>query len=468
MKKLLVVLLSLGLIVAFSAPASAVDAKFSGGYYVVGVYDNNPQLVDKDGYSRAAFFQRLRLQGEFVVAEGLSMTARFDALEKQWGNTDYRSWTTADQDKTNSRVYSSSGSVAATGEKNATMKGKNIQENLELERGFITAKTGIGQFDVGYQIADKWGTNFGDSECTRPRIKFTTKVGPMTLLAVYEKIFEADSSSVVNLTTKVPTYAGKVDVDADNYFLAGIYGFKGGEAGLLFKYVYDARPRVTAVPYKTKVMALVPYFKTTIGPVYLEGEMSYAFGKAAEMEIAGVQDVDMKGYNAYLMAKMTMGPAYFGGQIAWVSGDDKQDATKNTTGPDGGYDYKPTLILNNVDYGTWIPNGADSSNYYKNDSKGFFLYNVFGGFNPTPKWNIEAGISVVAYDKKAVTKTTELVSDKIGTELDITATYKIFDNLTYMVGAGYIITGDAWKGTSATNPEVGNNYMLLNKLTLNF
>ena len=94
MKKLLVVLLSLGLIVAFSTAASAVDVKFSGGYYVVGVYENNPELI-KGGYSRAAFFQRIRVQMEFVVAEGLSMTGRFDALEKQWGQSDSRSMVAA-------------------------------------------------------------------------------------------------------------------------------------------------------------------------------------------------------------------------------------------------------------------------------------------------------------------------------------------------------------------------------------
>jgi len=446
MKKLLVVLLSLGLIVAFSTAASAVDVKFSGGYYVVGVYDNNPQLLDQSSYSRAAFFQRARVQTVFQVAEGLSMTVRFDALEKQWGQTDYRSITAADQDKTNSRQY-----VAGNG--------KNIQENLELERGFITFNTAVGQFNVGYQAADQWGTVFGDSECTRPRVKFVTKAGPMTILAVYEKIFEADSSIVTG-------YKGKVDADADNYFLAGIFNFKGGEAGLLYKYVADSRPRVTA-NYKTKVMGLAPYFKATFGPVYLEGEATYAWGKAAEFD-NGAADIDKDGWNAYMKAKVSMGPAYFGGQIGWVQGDDFANATKSKTGPDGGYDWKPTLILNNVDYGTWIPGGKDSSNPYKNDARGFFLYNVFGGFNPTPKLNLEASISVASYDKKIDPATkVEMVSDKLGTEIDMTATYKIFDNLSYMVGAGYIIAGDAWKGTNP-NAEVGNNYMLLNKLTLSF
>ena len=43
MKKFLVVLLSLGLIVAFGATASAADVKFSGSYYVVGCVCGQPR-----------------------------------------------------------------------------------------------------------------------------------------------------------------------------------------------------------------------------------------------------------------------------------------------------------------------------------------------------------------------------------------------------------------------------------------
>jgi len=466
MKKLLVVLLSLGLIVAFGATASAVDVKFSGGYYVVGVYDNNPELRnDSTRYSRAAFFQRTRVQTEFVVAEGLSLTTRFDAMEKQWGNTDSRSMVAADTDKTNSRPYSSF--TATTG----NIAGKNLQENLEFERGFITFKTALAQFDVGYQIAGKWGTDFGDSEYTRPRIKMTTQAGPFTLLAIYEKIFEVDSSSV---GYPAYTYRGKTDADWDMYAVGGIYSFKGGQVGLLYQYVVASYGRVGPAQSKLAGMGFVPYFKATVGPVYLEGEATYITGKM-KYDAIGVADTDIESFNAYLKARMNMGPAYFGGQIGWVMGDGDGTATKmkNFSGfSDAGYDWKPTLILNNVDYNTWIPGGADSSNPYHNDPKGFFLYNVFAGFNPTPKLNIEAAVSVASYDSKkywnaARTSQTEIVSKKIGTEVDITATYKIFDNLTYMVGAGYIFTGDAWKGTDAAR-EVGNNYMLLNKLTLSF
>ena len=64
-------------------------------------------------------------------------------------------------------------------------------------------------------------------------------------------------------------------------------------------------------------------------------------------------------------------------------------------------------------------------------------------------------------------KPANYVSDKYGYEADVTATYKIYDNLSYMLGAGYLWTGDYFKGTSDAN-QVGNDYILLNQLTLNF
>jgi hypothetical protein len=36
-----------------------------------------------------------------------------------------------------------------------------------------------------------------------------------------------------------------------------------------------------------------------------------------------------------------------------------------------------------------------------------------------------------------------------------------------MVAAGYLFTGDYFKGTSSAN-KVGNDYLVMNQLTLNF
>ena len=435
MKKFLIVLLSLGLIAAFGMTASAADVKFGGSYYVVGFYDNNDRLQDTGkAYSRAAFYQRVRLEPVFQIAEGLTFTARMDALEKQWGNTNWKSTTVVDGDTTSSR-------------KNPGGTSK-IQENFEFERGYVTFKTAIGQFQIGYQAAGTWGTVFADSGTTRPRILYITAAGPVTILALYEKVFEADTSTVTG-------YAGKADADDDFQALAGIYGFKGGSAGLLWYHLRYANTRVSG--YRTTLNVLAPYVKAQFGPVYVESEALYTFGKNVEMDSGG-GDIDRSGWAAYLMAKTNLGPAYVGAQVGWSAGDDGSDPTKNKSGYGGGADWNPALILMNNDLNTWKAGGVNTANSGKAN---FLLYNVFGGFNPTPKLNLQLALTIAEADK------TTYVSKKMGTELDVTATYKIYDNLSYMVGAGYLWTGDYFKGTNSAN-VIGNDYVLLNKLSLSF
>jgi hypothetical protein len=61
----------------------------------------------------------------------------------------------------------------------------------------------------------------------------------------------------------------------------------------------------------------------------------------------------------------------------------------------------------------------------------------------------------------------EYVSDEYGSEFDLIASYKIFDNLTYSLGFGYFWTGDYYKGTSASN-KVDDNYVVMHSLSLTF
>jgi hypothetical protein len=444
MKKFLVVLLSLGLIVAFGMTASAADVKFSGQYYVVGTYENNRTLNDTDStYSRASMWTRTRVRTDFQIAEGLSFTTRFDAFERQWGSVNRSSSTSEDK--------SNSGKINNTS--------VTLQENIEMEYGYVTFKTAIGLFEIGYQAADEWGTIFADTPGSRPRAKFTTVFGPVTLLAIFEKVYESDSTPYVNGAR------GLTDADGDNYMLAGVFTFKGGNAGLLYKYTNLAMNRPTA-NVRTQVHALLPYFKATIGPVYMEGEVVYLTGKSAKYEAPStLADVDKDGLGAYIMAKVTLGPAYVGGQIGYSSGD-PNDTTKDKSGPISTTSWVPTLFFANANMKSWVygseygpVNGAS----YSCNKQNLLLYNVFGGFNPTAKLNIETAFSYLTADKKP----NAYVSDKYGMELDLKATYKIYDNLTYMVGAGYFWTGDYFKGTSDNN-KTGNDYVVLNQLTLNF
>ena len=451
MKKLLVVLLSLGLIVAFSTAASAADVKFSGQYYLGGMYESNPMLTPDDvadgrsHYSHAFFYTRTRFQPVFQIAEGLTFTTRFDTLEKQWGNTN---WQGGVAEHTNSRRNPG-----------GTQK---IQESIEFERAYVTFDTAIGQFQVGYQNIDAWGTNFGDYNNSGPAIQYATKVGPLTLALIYEKPYENDTTSTVLPAQQV----NAVDADNDTYAIAGIYKGKGIEAGLLYKdYALNSNK---PSGWKTQRNLLSPYMKATFGPVYIEGELQYWFGKTAEYEapLAGTADKDLQAYGAYLKAMMNVGPAYFGALFAYLSGDDKSDPTKDTANPGGhGSSFVHSLIMMNEPTATWSNSGSTAALLY--GASNMIVYNAFGGFNPTPKWNVEANLTYATVDKKALTATTEADSNKLGTEFDLTATYKIYDNLSYMVGAGYLMTGDWFKGASP-NKEIDNDYILKNQLTLSF
>lgn len=57
--------------------------------------------------------------------------------------------------------------------------------------------------------------------------------------------------------------------------------------------------------------------------------------------------------------------------------------------------------------------------------------------------------------------------DNYGAEFDLTATYKIYNNLSYMIGFGYWWVGDYFKGTSTGN-ETDDDYIVMHKLTLAF
>jgi hypothetical protein len=421
MKKLFAVLLALGLIAAFAATASAVDVKFSGSYYVVGVYDDNSSLRE-DSYSRAYLFQRIRIQPVFQIAEGLTFTARMDALEQNW------------------QTYNK----AAAG-------------NFDWERGYVTFKTGIGQFDVGYMSGGAWGTLWADNEGTRARVKLTTKAGPLLLVAIFEKNAEGNKARTYPPTDNAN--AMKTDADFTAYYLAPLYPFKGGIAGILYGFI-DVNSYRPVYNFKITKHILYPYFKATFGPLYVEAELNYIFGKQ-DFEPAAAQDIDYEGWGAYVMAKTNMGPATVGAQIGWSKGDvDSTDDTDHT-GPGKGADWNPALILMNDDLATWSGGDLNTSES-ANSAKGLLLLNVFANYKVTPKMSMGAALTYAKADKVPAGW------DKTrGTEIDVTATYKLYDNLSYMVGAGYLWAGDYYK-SGVDSAKVDNDYILMNQLTLTF
>ena len=84
------------------------------------------------------------------------------------------------------------------------------------------------------------------------------------------------------------------------------------------------------------------------------------------------------------------------------------------------------------------------------------------GVKPTPQLDIYATISYATLDKKGLTT----IGSDYGWEVDLVGTYKLTNNLTYMIGGAYWFVGDYYKGTPQA--DVNNDFLLINKLTLTF
>ncbi len=467
MKRFWLVLLSLGLVMAFSASAFAVDVKVSGSYFAAGVYLDQNNLNEEGtataGQSTAFYFQRLRVGTELIVSPGLSLITRFDAMERVWGasRTNTQTFTSATVNADGTITTTSSPAMQAN---SAGTVAEN--ENIAWDYAYVKYDSPIGTFQVGAQPGGTFGLTFANSEEPRYRIKYISPdYKGFKWTATIEKNKENDYYINDASTT--------TDEDTDTYYLTGDYKAKNWAVGLLYGYTTQSEFRVVPntvygpdATYKAQYHTFNPYFTAAFGPVVLQGEVKWVVG-TLDPEAVGVDDLDINSFGAYLDAVATFGPVYVGGTFAYAQGDvNDDDKIKNVV--NGGMDWSPTLIMWNEDRARWIGNVRSASSTtasgggFDSTFANAFLYQLRVGVKPVDKLDVCLSASYAQRDK-----TLSGYDDELGWEFDLTGTYKITNNLSYMLGAGYLITGDYFKGANQAS-EVENNYMIINKLALTF
>ncbi len=443
MKRFLVILLSLGLLAAFSTTVFALDVKFSGEYYAAGMYLDRTTLkkdTATDGPSTAFYYQRLRLRTDFTVSKGLSLITRADLMERAWGAS------RSNVPVVTTNAVDSAGTVAEN-------------ENIVFDWAYVNYRAPIGVFDAGYMNYGSTGTIFGNNSAPQGRIKYSLPIGPFTINTAISKVKEKSLTAINAVTT--------ADADNDVYHLEGVYSWKTGRAGLNVNYYRSAENRPPANNYKSTYFLFTPYAFAKIGPVALQAEVNYANGKTRLYDDnSGFDDIKLENWSGWIDATADFKMAYAGASIAYVSGDDPGTADKVEGGTiSGGRDWNPCLIMfNYYDRAQWVGNltgynGATDNGLMANA----WFFQVRGGVRPVDKLDIMASVSFANADKKPA----GFVKNAYGYEADVTATYKITNNLSYMLGVGYLFTGDYYKGTSDAN-NLSNDYLVLNKLTLVF
>jgi len=440
MKRIWLVLLSLGLVMAFSVSALAVELKSSAEYYAAGMLLRSVNVTNENDAGTHFFYQRFRLGNDFIVSPCLKLVTRADIMERTWEPDSEGNYDTGSYDR-----------------------------NIDWDIVYIDYTSPIGLFQVGYMPDYVWG-NIWSNRSTGPtsgQIKYIVPIPntPVTLEAVYAK--EGENSYFIDNTTTGSALVA--DRDYDSYRAGGVFSFKGGEAGLLFIYNRDAShrgdaPTLTSVPYLLKAWSIDPYFKAKIGPVALQGEAVYQFGKIQAEDPYGDYDQDINSLSAWLNADANFGMIGVGGSLAYVSGDDDATDDERNDTLSGGRDWDPCLIMfNNTTMNSWV--GPLASYTATSGIEGEMRNAIFGqlraSITPVPEFT---GLMSVSYAQ--ADKAPKGYEDDYGMEVDITGTYKITNNLSYMLGFGYFLTGDYYKGTG--DEDVEDDYIILNKLTLNF
>jgi len=489
MKRFLLVMLSLGLVLAFSASAMAVDVKFSGSYYAAGLYQDKVTLKDttSDTYSTtstAFYYQRLRVQTDFIVSPGLKLVTRFDALERIWGGM---------RSTAQAAGTSCVGNGAAAGCDKSSLETRTESENIAFDVAYVEYISPIGLFRVGYMAPGGGSTVFGNSELNGApvaKIVYGVPIGPVTIGASMEQT--QDTSYSYNSTQEA------TDRDYQKYSLGAVYNVnKNIEAGLGFEYRRVAVTKANGsangfeiagwAPYYAQTYAISPYAKAKFGPVAVEAEFAYAWGQGeweADTNTAKWDSAKIENFGAYLNVMADFKMVYVGATFAYVSGDDPGTTDKIEGGLlKGGKDFSPTLILFNWDRTYWVgalngySYGSGTPRVYPNNMYLFGAGNLNAdnemintwffqgkvGARPIAAMDINFAVSFANADKKPP----GVLANAYGWEFDLTGTYKITNNLSYMLGAGYLLTGDYFQGSSDQN-NVNNNYLLINKLTLTF
>jgi hypothetical protein len=461
MKRFWLVLLSLGLIMAFSASAFAVDVKVSGNFEVGGLYLNKISVDDAipgGDPSTGFFYQKLRFGADFIVAPCLKLVTQFDALDRIWGGA--RSAPAGGFPGNGGDFVAGSMATAGT---------RAESENIAMRLGYIEYTSPVGLFRLGYQTDYDWGTVFAGRRAGTPAgaISYMVPAGPVVIVAQWAKEADLSYSAVFPNTV--------TDNDFDSFRVGAIFNFNTsqakGEAGALLLYGRDATNRAIPGGWITNQYSLLPYFKATVGPVFIQGEIQYSFGDAAKFEKpAPPSNLSINAWSVFLDATINLGQLYVGGSFAYLEGPDSDpSSTTVKSGPglnSGGLDWNPCLIMfNTYDTAYWVGMiSGDTGSQVNNEMMNAWFFQGRVGVKPMPQLDVQLALSYASADQKP----TGYSNGTYGTEVDLTGTYKITNNLSYMLGVGYLFTGDYFQGAAPNSTNVDNDYLIINKLTLSF
>jgi len=233
----------------------------------------------------------------------------------------------------------------------------------------------------------------------------------------------------VDNSNSYATSSTATDLDYEKYSLTASYKAKVVEAGVGLEYRRLAQNKRNGAavgyeipafqPYYAQSYAVAPYAKAKFGPVKIEAEAAYAWGKGEweEDTNAGLwSDLKIENMSAYINVLADFKMVYAGATFAYVSGDDPGTIDKIEGGiAKGGKDFNPALIMFNYERGYWA-GGLSGYSYstmnntqyvtgtgttdLNNEMINVWFFQGLVGVRPLAALDINATVSFANADKK--------------------------------------------------------------------
>ena len=444
-KKTLMITASAALTVATAVPALALENEFHGMFRLKGVVNNfnktpvinspdgepygfyNPIGIDKKAPTATYFEQRARLMYLAKANDNLKLVTNFE-IDSRWGDTSYA----------NGRNKG-----GAIGADTVNIETKSVYLDFNCPISGANVKVGMQPYDDAFK-----GVLFG---ADMAGLLASRSFGSLDASAGF---FRFDDKGTVpgkkarDMVAATAKYAVTKDIK-----VGGAYYFIDDDRSETDTFVRDyilQEQGDTNTIHNIGVNA-----EANLGPVTVDGFFLYQFGN-----LRAPANRHVSAFAGNVGARGKIGPGTARAEFLYVSGDkggdDNTNAFQSVQDEHGFYNGNMQLLFRDA-YAMTIDDAIvyTSNNRDQGVMAGFLGYDLPITSKLSSSFN--AGFASVA---KENAKTLDQSNGKyLGTEVNASVDYKLFDNMTASVRGAYVILGDYFDGVAAGGKDPDDPYM---------
>ena len=441
MKKFTVLALAALLVVAFTAPASALENIFGGYWQTRFATQKNFDGDNTGALDIRQVDTRTRLYYTAKINDNLKLVNKFE-MDTQWGNPNKTAITPGQPLQSNN--WGDDGADGVAIEIKNSYADFNVGpvnflvgiQNFKLARGFIMDDDASGMKAI-------WKVNEG---LYLPFVWIKNKEGGAG---------DDENEQDIDMYIFTPVIYLTKDIKINPYYVL-LHSQDGFLLPELPGFVDNINASIAGVDFDAKIGAASLWFTG----IYQFGTVTT---QTAALTGTAKEEIDLKGYLLAAGGKFDLGKADIHGQAFFATGEengftDKEINTYFTTSYNSYYwaEIMGRGIFDNLTGGF-----SDASVGAPGDAPSNILaVNLGATFKPMDKLSITADLWYAKLDEENA-----FGEDKLGTEADLLISYKLVEGLTLDVVGAYLWAGDATSGDGKNDRDP---YEFGTRLSLSF